>query len=96
VPVVVVSGRDFDSIALTRGAATVLQKPISRAQLKSSLASPRAARGRRTIAKVMVVDDDPKAVEVIAAFLPAPSYSITRVYDGREAIALAQSSCVPS
>jgi CheY-like chemotaxis protein len=39
VPVVVVSGRDFDSIALTRGAATVLQKPISRAQLKSSLAS---------------------------------------------------------
>jgi len=39
---------------------------------------------------VMVVDDDPKAVEVIAAFLPAPSYSITRVYGGREAIALAK------
>jgi CheY-like chemotaxis protein len=90
VPVVVVSGRDFDSIALTRGAAAVLQKPISRAQLKSSLASLGLHAVEGQSLKVMVVDDDPKAVEVIAAFLPAPSYSITRVYGGREAIVMAK------
>ena len=90
VPVVVVSGRDFDSIALTHGAAAVLQKPISRAQLKSSLASLGLHAVEGQSLKVMVVDDDPKAVEVIAAFLPAPSYSITRVYGGREAIVMAK------
>jgi PAS domain S-box-containing protein len=90
VPVVVVSGGDFGSIALTRGAATVLQKPISRAQLKSSLASLGLQAIEGQSRRIMVVDDDPKAVEVIAAFLPAPAYSITRVYGGREAIALAK------
>ena len=39
---------------------------------------------------VLVVDDDPKAVEVIAAFLPAPAYTVVRAYGGSEAIALAQ------
>ena len=39
---------------------------------------------------VLVVDDDPKAVEVIAAFLPAPAYTVMRAYGGSEAIALAQ------
>ena len=38
VPVVVISGQVDSNMALTRGAAAVLQKPISRAQLKSSLA----------------------------------------------------------
>ena len=39
---------------------------------------------------MLVVDDDPKAVEVIAAFLPAPAYAVVRAYGGSEAIALAQ------
>jgi len=37
-----------------------------------------------------VVDDDPKAVEVIAAFLPSPEYAVTRAYSGGDAINLAQ------
>ena len=32
----------------------------------------------------------PKAVEVIAAFLPAPAYAVVRAYGGGEAITLAQ------
>jgi CheY-like chemotaxis protein len=39
---------------------------------------------------VLVVDDDPKAVEVIAAFLPSPAYTVVRAYGGAEAIGLAQ------
>ena len=38
VPVVIISGQPVGNLALTRGAAAVLQKPISRAQLKASLA----------------------------------------------------------
>jgi CheY-like chemotaxis protein len=37
VPVVIVSGRSVGDVALTRGAAAVLQKPITRGQLKASL-----------------------------------------------------------
>jgi CheY-like chemotaxis protein len=39
---------------------------------------------------VLVVDDDAKAVEVIAAFLPTPAYAVVRAYGGAEAITLAQ------
>ncbi len=37
-----------------------------------------------------MVDDDSKAVEVIAAFLPTPAYAVVRAYGGAEAITLAQ------
>ncbi len=90
VPVVVISGMADSNLGLTRGAAAVLQKPISRAQLKMSLAN----LGLHPVADqtwtVLVVDDDPKAVEVIAAFLPAPAYAVVRAYGGAEAITLAQ------
>jgi CheY-like chemotaxis protein len=37
-----------------------------------------------------VVDDDPKAVEVIATFLPVSEYTVVRAYGGAEAITLAE------
>jgi len=39
---------------------------------------------------ILVVDDDPKSVEVIAAFLPTPAYAVVRAYGGGEAITLAR------
>ena len=39
---------------------------------------------------VLVVDDVPKAVEVIAAFLPISEYTVVRAYGGAEAITLAE------
>jgi CheY-like chemotaxis protein len=38
---------------------------------------------------VLVVDDDPKAVELIAVNLPCPAYATVRAYSGQEAIVLA-------
>ena len=91
VPVVIIAGVVDSNMALTGGAAAVLQKPISRAQLKAVARQPRPASGRRSAPHtVLVVDDDPKAVEVIAAFLPAPAYAVVRAYGGSEAIVLAQ------
>ena len=90
VPVVIISGMAEDNIESYSGAAAVLQKPVSRAQLKASLnrlgLQPIAAQTHT----ILVVDDDPKAVEVIAAFLPAPAYAVVRAYSGAEAITLAQ------
>ena len=91
VPVVIISGSTKGNVALNGGASGVLQKPISRAQLRASLASLGLHPAEEHTRTVLVVDDDPKAVEVIAAFLPAPAYTVLRGYGGKEAIALAQS-----
>ena len=90
VPVVIVAGAVDCNLALTRGAAAVLQKPISRAQLKSSLANLGLHPARERTHTILVVDDDPKSVEVIAAFLQPPDYAVVRAYGGSEAIILAQ------
>jgi PAS domain S-box-containing protein len=90
VPVVVIAGVADCGLALARGAAATLQKPISRAQLKASLVSLGLQPAMERVHTVLVVDDDPKAVEVIAAFLPAPAYAVVRAYGGAEALGLAR------
>jgi CheY-like chemotaxis protein len=90
VPVVIISGLADGNMALTRGAAAVLQKPISRAQLKASLANLGLHPVEERTHTVLVVDDDPKGVELIAALLPTPAYAVVRAYGGSEAINLAK------
>ncbi len=90
VPVVIIAGLDCHNMALASGAAGVLRKPISRAQLKASLAELGLNPDSEYTHTILIVDDDPKAVEVIAAFLPMPGYAVVRAYGGKEAITLAQ------
>jgi CheY-like chemotaxis protein len=89
VPVVIVAGVIDSNLALSGGASAILQKPILRTQLKASLAHLGLHEHGPT-QTVLVVDDDPKAVEVIAAFLPAPAYAVVRAYSGAEALTLAR------
>ena len=71
IPVVIISTMADRSMGLSLGASAVLQKPISRADLHSALADiglhPSLLPGKRLT--ILVVDDDPKAVEVIAIHL---------------------------
>jgi len=90
VPVVIISGIGESNTAMSLGAAAILQKPISRTELKMSLANLGLHEAQDRTRSVLVVDDDPKAVELIAAFLPPPAYAIVRAYGGSEAIILAQ------
>ena len=90
VPIVIIAGDTDVSLALTHGAAAVLEKPISRAALQQSLnvlgLSPDALRTRR----VLVADDDPETVDVIARFLTRPEYAVERAFTKDEAIEMAQ------
>jgi PAS domain S-box-containing protein len=90
VPVVIIAGVVDSYLALTAGAAGVLQKPISRAQLQMSLTNLGLVTTEDRTITVLIVDDDPDAVELIAAFLPPPAYEIARAYGGSQAIALAR------
>jgi PAS domain S-box-containing protein len=92
VPVLIIAGDADSAAAMTSGAACILQKPFSRAQLKSCLSNLHLVPEKDRAHTVLVVDDDPRAVAVIAAFLPSPDYTLIRAYGGQEAIALAKSS----
>ena len=90
VPVVIVATKVERTLALACGAAAVLEKPVTRTQLTTTLAGLDLQRAQARTHTVLVVDNDPKAVEVIAALLPPPDYAVVRAYGGSEAIALAQ------
>jgi DNA-binding response OmpR family regulator len=87
IPVVIVSIVADPSKGFSLGAAAVMQKPISRQELYESLVDlglfP-AAQGRTL--KVLVVDDDPKAVELIAIRITELASAVLKAYGGREAI----------
>ena len=89
VPVVIISGLTHTNLTLTRGAAAVLQKPISRAQLKASLAKMGLQPARERTHTILVVDDDPKAAETISKFLTPPHYTVLHASDAAEAIGTA-------
>jgi CheY-like chemotaxis protein len=73
------------------GAAAVMQKPISRQELFESLADlGMVGRSRREPLTVLVVDDDPAAVELIAHRVIGMASRVLRAYGGREAIDMAR------
>jgi PAS domain S-box-containing protein len=88
VPVVIIAGNVDGNLALRGGALGLLQKPITRGELRKSLDRLGLHEVPTQTRTVLVVDDDPKAVELIAAYLPAPAYAVVRAYGGAEAIAL--------
>jgi CheY-like chemotaxis protein len=90
VPVVIISSVAGPNMRFSLGAAALMQKPISRRELHEALVDLRLlphSQGRKL--KVLVVDDDPKAVELIAVYTRDLAGSVLRAYGGREAIDIA-------
>ena len=92
IPVVIISMVADSNKGLSLGAAKVLHKPVSSQDLLAALfalgfVKPEAS-GQGT--KVLVVDDDPKAVEIVSSFLEHAGYSSLRAYGALEAIELAK------
>jgi PAS domain S-box-containing protein len=91
IPVVITSIVADADRGASLGASAVLQKPISRQELYEALVD----LGLLPIVseeplKVLIVDDDPKAVEVVAARLVGLPVSLLRAHGGQEAIELAR------
>ena len=89
IPVVIVSIVADERKGFSLGACAVLQKPVSREQLLGAIAGAHAT-GVRPMTRVLLVDDDPKAVDLLAAYLQGPSYSVLRAYGGWDGIAMAR------
>ena len=91
IPVVIVSIVADRARGFALGAAAVMQKPISRQELYESLVGLQLlplADGRAL--RVLVVDDDPKAVELVATLIHGLGGTVQRAGGGREAIDYAQ------
>ncbi len=91
IPVVIISIVADPQRGFSLGAAAVMQKPISRQELYDSLVGLGLlpiSNGKKL--KVLVVDDDPKAVELIAVCVLSMASGVLRAYGGREAIDLAR------
>lgn len=90
VPVVVISVVADHQIGLSLGASAVLQKPIGRADFVRELERLGVKPSPTRDVKVLVVDDDPSAVELMSAYLSRPGFSVLRAYGGQDGIALAR------
>jgi CheY-like chemotaxis protein len=93
VPVVIVSIVADKGRGLSLGASQVLQKPVSRDEFSRALAAigfpvePDAEKQQRT---VLVVDDDPKAVQLLGAYLAPAGYRVLSAFGGQEGIDVAR------
>jgi CheY-like chemotaxis protein len=72
------------------GAAEILQKPVTRDEVAAALHRVGIAPVERRQGKILIVDDDPKSVEVLSAYLSDQPYTILRAYGGKEGIETAR------
>jgi PAS domain S-box-containing protein len=91
VPVVIISIAADRRRGFALGAAAIMQKPMSRQELSESLVDlGLLPLSQGQTLKVLVVDDDATAVELLAGQIQGLASCVLRAYGGREAIAMAQ------
>jgi len=87
IPVLVISIIDNKDIGFGLGATDYLSKPVSRIDLLSKLASygfPPTVNNSHT--RVLIIDDDPKSVELFSTLLLSEGYEVLKAYGGQEGI----------
>jgi signal transduction histidine kinase/CheY-like chemotaxis protein len=87
IPVVVISIVADTARGFALGASAIIQKPVSRQELYEALVELGLfPLGRGKSLKVLVVDDDPTAVELIALRVLGMASAVIKAYGGQEAI----------
>jgi PAS domain S-box-containing protein len=90
IPVVIVSITDDTSHGFALGASQVLTKPVSSDELLAALATVGLMPPNGE--KILIADDDPKAVSLVSIHLKAAGFVPVAAYGGREAIEMAISN----
>lgn len=84
VPVIIVSITEDRQLGLALGAVEYLVKPVERERLLQAV-----ARAAPVVRRVLVVDDEPKTVELLVDTLQASGYEVLQADGGRRGIELA-------
>lgn len=93
IPVLVLAGEEGSDPCLALGAQAVLPKPIRRREFLDVVEKLLDRQGFRR-PKVLVVDDDPRAIKVVVSYFAGMEVEVMCAYGGREAL-LAVESCRP-
>jgi len=87
IPVIVVSILEEREQGFSLGAVDCLVKPITREQLVQTLKKHGlTVRPETGPVNILVIDDEPKTVELVAAVLEAEGYCVQKAYSGQEGI----------
>jgi DNA-binding response OmpR family regulator len=91
IPIVVVSMLDERGNGFALGAADYLIKPVHRDSLLATLRRVTfATNGASGAPRVLAIDDDPMALELIEALLAPAGYQVLTATDGRQGITAAK------
>ncbi len=87
IPVIIYSIVENRELGFALGATDYLTKPVDRKTLISRLnALSFSSKKRRQIVNIMVVDDNPEAVELVSSILEPEGFSVIKAYGGAEAV----------
>jgi CheY-like chemotaxis protein len=86
IPVIVISAvaDQFNSTPLTADA--VLSKPVRRSDLLEIVQSIVNFNEKQGRPKILLVDDDPKAIKIISSYLPSERLEVLSAYGGRDGL----------
>jgi signal transduction histidine kinase/DNA-binding response OmpR family regulator len=90
IPVVIVSVIADRSRGLSLGANQVLQKPVGREELVRALHAMGFPCEGAFAQSLLVIDDDPKAVQLLNNYLTPAGFKVLSAFGGREGIEMAQ------
>ncbi len=89
IPVIVLSLANDLKHGYSLGASAVLGKPIRRDELFAALAKVNVLPTGSGPARVLVVDDDPTAVDLVSDYLASFGHQVHKAYGGAHGIAIA-------
>jgi signal transduction histidine kinase/DNA-binding response OmpR family regulator len=91
VPVIIASIMDQKGKGFALGAADYLIKPIQRSELLRTLGTFHlVAKEPQAVVTILAIDDDPKALELVATALEPEGVRVLRATDGATGLALAE------
>lgn len=89
IPIIIISITDEKKLGFSLGAVDYFVKPVNKEELLETLRKiPIKRNAKRTHPKILVIDDDPTAIELIELILESEGYEVVKSYGGREGIDL--------
>ena len=90
IPIIIVSITDEKKLGFSMGAVDYFVKPVNREELINALKKiPLRSVDHKTHPKVLIIDDDKTASELIQVMLEAEGYEVIKTMNGKEGVRLA-------
>ena len=92
IPIIIISITDEKKLGFSMGAVDYFVKPVNREELLHALQKiPLKLKSRQNLPKVLIIDDDKTAAELIQVILEAEGYHVIKSMNGKEGVRLAAS-----